>query len=87
VKLQPAAITPPLTAQLRVAGGSYKVPGPDAVNDTVVSPEFQPEPETVTAVPVGPEVLERDANGTPRLKLALTDGPGTTLDACVKITE
>jgi hypothetical protein len=75
---------PPLIEQLCVAGVNKPV-GLD-VNDTEVSPEFQPDPVTVTSVPVGPEEDESETNATPTLKLALTEGPGTTLAALVKMS-
>jgi hypothetical protein len=73
VKLQPAAILPPDTAQ--VSGEEENKP---LGAETDVSPEFQPDPVTVTDVPVGPEVVENETIGIPRLKLALIDGPGIT---------
>jgi hypothetical protein len=75
---------PPLIEQLCVAGVNNPV-GLD-VNETEVSPEFQPEPVTVTRVPVGPEEDESETNATPTLKLALTEGPGTTLAGFFKMT-
>ena len=75
---------PPLTEQVCVAGENNPV-GLD-VNETDVSPEFQPDPATVTKVPVGPDDEERETNATPTVKLALTDGPGTTLEGLLNMT-
>jgi hypothetical protein len=61
VKLQPAAILPPDTAQL--SGEEENKPLGLEVNETDVSPElpeFQPDPVTVTTVPVAPELGESE---------------------------
>lgn len=68
MNVQPAAILPPDTVQVTVEGENRRVgggTGMDCVIDTEVSPELNPDPDTVTTCPVWPVLGESEITGPP----------------------
>jgi len=79
MKLQPDAMLPPETEQVRVLGESYRPYTPSTWKETDVSSVFQPDPVTVTVLTVPSTTLGESVTlgPVPSEKVLYAYGPAT----------